>query len=313
MNSASFAQIGHSSTTLDRTAALRVATRSVLPAPTGWSVSLGDGPTRRVAQDIDRGFKEGLRAAAVRWLDEWAGAGYGILSLDQLAWLTPYGRRVPFMDPKRGVQEPASTMAALSIRTRFASSGRVLPCEDFDGPDELSHCEYRGLDPHRLESDHPENVALRRVFERGMPSMSPCIRLELSGTRATDLGSNDRIVSGPIAHIRSRVLTVYANSCAICRLQHTSLLGVAIPFPWASEGHGGDRERTLALQDLPCCLRRELDQYSGRSRRRRGVECRRPDRWSHVVPRLARNGLRRAHPASELESERLEERYLEFC
>lgn len=175
------------------------------------------------------------------------------------------GRRIPLMDPQRGIRKPAHMSAALSIRTSFTPVGEVPPYEDSQGPDGLLRYKYRGQDP-----DHPENVALRRAHERRLPVIwfvaaargdyVPVYPIWIVGDEprqlqfvvAFDLAQ--RLVAiGDVGDdaqrryvervtrlrlhqpvFRVRVLTAYANQCAMCRLRHPSLLDAAHILP---DGH----------------------------------------------------------------------------
>ncbi len=83
------------------------------------------------------------------------------------AWLSTFeydGARIPLMDRQRGIRKPASTAAALSMRTVYTKPGGTPPYADAEGPDGLLRYKYRGHDPR-----HPENRALRRAYEDGLP------------------------------------------------------------------------------------------------------------------------------------------------
>lgn len=218
---------------------------------------------------IDRDYEDRLRAAAFRWLDERAGAGQSVLSFDELAQFSFEGRRIPLMDPQRGIRKPAHMTAALSIRTRFTAPGQAPPYEDTEGPDGLLRYKYRGLDPDHPEPDHPENVALRRAYEYGLPlvwfvaaaaAYVPVYPIWIVGDEPAQLqfvvafDAAQRLV--PVGEFgdetqrlyierltrqrlhqpvfRIRVLTAYANQCAICRLRYSSLLDAAHILP---DGH----------------------------------------------------------------------------
>src|SRR5207237_1152064 len=90
--------------------------------------------------------------------------GHELLSFAQLARFEFEGRRIPLMDRQRGIRKPAGLEAALSFRTTFTPPDRVPPYADAEGPDGLVRYKYRGQDPQ-----HPENVALRRAYQRRLP------------------------------------------------------------------------------------------------------------------------------------------------
>jgi len=206
----------------------------------------------------------------MRWLGERVTAGGGVVSYDELAQFSFEGRRIPLMDPQRGIRKPAHMTAALSIRTRFTAPGQVPPYEDTEGPDGLLRYKYRGLDPDRPEPDHPENVALRRAFEHGLPliwlvaaapgAYVPVYPIWIVGDEPRllqfvvafdaaqrlvpvgDVGDEaQRRYIERLTHqrlhqpvFRIRVLTAYSNQCAMCRLRYASLLDAAHILP---DGH----------------------------------------------------------------------------
>lgn len=219
---------------------------------------------------IDIDYEERLRAAAIAWLDEQVGEGRSVLTYNDLAEFSFEGQRVPLMDLQRGIRKPAHMSAALSIRTRFTPPGQAPPYEDAQGPDGLLRYKYRGLDPEHPEPDHPENVALRRAYETGLPliwfvaaasaAYVPVYPIWIVGDepdqlqfvvafdtaqRLIPVGEvGDEIQRRYVEHLtrqrlhqpvfRVRVLTAYANQCAICRLRYTSLLDAAHILP---DGH----------------------------------------------------------------------------
>ena len=100
----------------------------------------------------------------MQWLDDKAVAGRELLGYGELAEFTFEGRRIPLMDPQRGIRKPAHMEPALSIRTSFTRLGQAPPYDDAEGVDGLLRYKYRGNDPL-----HPENIALRRACEERCP------------------------------------------------------------------------------------------------------------------------------------------------
>lgn len=214
---------------------------------------------------IDRYYEERLRSAAMRWLDDRVAVGAGLLRYDDLAEFQFDGRRIPLMDPQRGIRKPAHITAALSIRTTFTPAGQVPPYADTEGPDGLLRYKYRGED-----ISHPENVALRRAHEHGLPlvwfvaaavgayvAIYPIwivgdepSRLEFVvafdvAQRLVPVGDlGDETQRRYIEQLtrqrlhqpvfRARVLSAYAQQCAMCRLRYSSLLDAAHILP---DGH----------------------------------------------------------------------------
>src|SRR4051812_2106533 len=105
-----------------------------------------------------------LGAAAMDWLTGLIAEDTEGVSFDELATFLFEGEGTPLMDRQRGIRKPARLKAALSIRTSYAPPGQAPPYADTEGPDGLLRYKYRGHDPH-----HPENVALRRAFQDGLP------------------------------------------------------------------------------------------------------------------------------------------------
>jgi putative restriction endonuclease len=212
---------------------------------------------------MDRDYEDRVRRAAMSWLDE-RGRGQ-VLRFDDLATFRFEGRRIPLMDPQRGIRKPVHMTAALSIRTSFTPPGQVPPYEDAEGPDGLLRYKYRGQDP-----SHPENVALRTAFEYALPLIwfvaaapgeyVPVYPIWIVGDepdtlqfvvafdvaqRLVPVGSvgdeGQRRYVESLTHLRLhqpifrvKVLRAYANQCAMCRLRYPSLLEAAHILP---DGH----------------------------------------------------------------------------
>jgi putative restriction endonuclease len=177
------------------------------------------------------------------------------------AWLSHFeydGKRIPLMDPQRGIRKPASMHAALSMRTVYTPPGRTPPYADASGPDGLLRYKYRGDNP-----EHPENRALRRAFHDGLPLIwfvgvaagmyEPIYPVWIVGDEPKHLqftlalDQAQRLMaadpSGTVEQrmylervnkvrlhqpmFRARVLTAYGSRCAICTLRHGELLDAA--------------------------------------------------------------------------------------
>lgn len=107
--------------------------------------------------------EEALRSAAIDWVRQRA-EDQVVVTYEDAAGFVHGSRRVPLIDRQRGIRKPRDMTAALSIRTTFTPPGARPPYEDAEGPDGLLRYKYRGADPH-----HPENVALREAWRRGLP------------------------------------------------------------------------------------------------------------------------------------------------
>jgi putative restriction endonuclease len=223
-------------------------------------------------------YENRLRAAAMRWLDDRADEGVLTLSFDELARFSFEGQRIPLMDRQRGIRKPAHLDAALSIRTSYTPAGQAPPYADAEGPDGLHRYKYRGTDP-----SHPENVALRRAFEYGLPllwfvaaaasayiaiypvwivgdepeqlqfvvAFDMAQRLVPVGDAADDLERRyvEQLTRMRLHQpvFRVRVLNAYAHQCAMCRLRYPSLLDAAHILPDAHPRGGPVVSNGLSL------------------------------------------------------------------
>lgn len=210
-------------------------------------------------------FDAELRQAAMSWLDERAQRGKELATYSELADFHFQQQRIPLMDPQRGIRKPASLNAALSFRTRFTPPGQVPPYDDAEGSDGLLRYKYRGTNPQ-----HPENVALRRAYERGLDLVwfygiasgvylpRYPVRLvadepaelqfavamdgaQLLVTPGESLDSERRRYVERLTKLRlhqpvfrARVLQAYEHRCSMCRLRHAELLDAAHILP---DGH----------------------------------------------------------------------------
>ena len=181
------------------------------------------------------------------------------------AWLSTFeydGQRIALMDRQRGIRKPARMNAALSMRTVFTKPGDTPPYADAEGNDGLQRYKYRGEDPN-----HPENKALRRAYEDGLPLIwfvgvaegiyEPLYPVWIVGDEperlqfalALDEGQR-RITPGESLDaelrryvertnkvrlhqpmFRARVLAAYQSRCSVCQLRHAELLDAAHIIP----------------------------------------------------------------------------------
>ena len=176
-------------------------------------------------------------------------------------WLSQFeygGERLALMDRQRGIRKPVGFEAALAIRTTFTPPGQLPPYADEVGDDGLQRYKYRGQDPL-----HPENVALRRAHQLGLPLIwfvgvasglyEPIYPVWVVGEEPRDLqfalavyeaqrfitpGQElaedtrryvERLTKQRLHQkvFRSQVLLAYEGRCAICRIRHTELLDAA--------------------------------------------------------------------------------------
>jgi len=196
-----------------------------------------------------------LRIAAMRWLDSRSSPRV------DYAWLSGFeyaGDRIPLLDRQRGIRKPAGMEAALAIRTTYTPPTQRPPYDDAIGPDGLQRYKYRGTDPA-----HPENVALRKACDLGLPliwfvGVEPGLytpiypvyvvgeeRNELQFALALDEAQRFITPGTPLPEatrryverltrarlhqrvFREQVLLAYHDRCTICRLRHPELLDAA--------------------------------------------------------------------------------------
>jgi putative restriction endonuclease len=198
---------------------------------------------------------QGIREAAMRWLDQRPSER---VAYEWLATFEYDGRRVPLMDRQRGIRKPAGMNAALAIRTTYTPPNQRPPYDDEIGTDGLQRYKYRGSDPQ-----HPENVALRRAQDQGLPLIwfvglqpglyEPIYPVYVVGEEPAELqfalalDEAQRFVTPGVElpertrryierltrarlHqrvFREQVLLAYEDRCTICRLRHPELLDAA--------------------------------------------------------------------------------------
>jgi putative restriction endonuclease len=203
-----------------------------------------------------------LRSAAFAWLDARRTRGDDLVRYDELADFRLDGQRIALMDRQRGIRKPAVLDAALSFRTTYTPAGQVPPYEDAAGEDGLQRYKYRGEDPQ-----HPENVALRRAMQQGLPliwfvgvsqgayqavypvwlvdeepselqfvvAIDPAQRFVPVGSHLDEEQKRyvERLTKLRLHQpvFRSRVLQAYESTCAMCRLKHVKLLDAAHILP----------------------------------------------------------------------------------
>jgi putative restriction endonuclease len=205
-------------------------------------------------------FDESLRSAALTFVRAVQLRTGGPVRFDDVARFEFEGERIPLLDRQRGIRKPRMLDAALSFRTVYARRPDQRPYDDEPGPDGYLRYKWRGEDP-----GHPENVALRRAFERQVPLIwfqgidvglyLPVLPVWLVDEEpakhqfvvALDLeqvtsweelngGVSDlrrayaeRVVRERLHQplFRERVLFAYGYRCALCRLRHSELLDAA--------------------------------------------------------------------------------------
>jgi putative restriction endonuclease len=205
---------------------------------------------------MDTAAERAVRDAAMTWLD--ARSSTTRVDYAYLASFEFGGTRIPLKDLSRGIRHPSGMQGALSISTTFTPPGGTPPYDDLVGADGLQRYKYRGTDPQ-----HPENVALRRAKELGLPviwfvavasgtyepiypvwvigeepaahqfvlAVDAAQRFMPTGNEAPpDVRSYALSLTKVRLHqraFRARVLLAYGGKCSICRLKHAELLDAA--------------------------------------------------------------------------------------
>lgn len=105
-----------------------------------------------------------LRAAAFAFLDRRSDHGLALLSQHELGEFSFEGSPVRLMATQQGIWKPKFLDAALSFRTVYTADPTKAPYDDEEGPDGFLRYKWRGTDP-----EHPDNRALRRAMELGLP------------------------------------------------------------------------------------------------------------------------------------------------
>ena len=175
------------------------------------------------------------------------------------------GNRVPLCGPQ-GIFKPKILALPLSITT-----APNQPYNDTLTSDGRLAYKYRGQDPQ-----HRDNVGLRQIMVEKKPLIYlhglepgkylaawPVLVVKdnpqtLTFTVDLDTVALDRVASGPTptyglatiqtrlhqGHFRARVLKAYQEQCALCKLQHISLLDAAHIIP---DSVGGEPSTTNGL------------------------------------------------------------------
>ncbi len=194
------------------------------------------------------------------WVRQRAEANGGFLRREELLSFQIDGEKLPLIDYSRGIRNPRSFTATLSI---VASTNG--PYDDVESEDGLLHYAYRKGDEWS-----GDNRKLRSAYESGQPLIlfrkeqpniytpvmpvyvvddrpdqrSFTIALDESFTFVSDvrhLSDAQRRYARRLARqrlhqpaFRTRVLVAYNTSCAVCRLRHGALLDAAHIVP---DGH----------------------------------------------------------------------------
>ncbi len=199
------------------------------------------------------GHDDAVRAAAMGYVEELSSRSGGVVSRAELAAFRFQGQELPLVDRNRGIRNPASLPATLSIMTTKNSR-----YDDVPGPDGLLRYALRAGDP-----DSGDNRKLRRAYELARPLIwfqqvadgvfAPLFPVYLvadePGRFVVAIGEDQRLaaaglmtttseverryaerVSRQRLHqpvFRASVLLAYRTRCAVCDLRHADLLDAA--------------------------------------------------------------------------------------
>lgn len=206
---------------------------------------------------MDSALERDLRDRVMRWVAERAAANGGWVSrAELLGHTTDDGTPLPLIDYSRGIRNPQSMVATLSIVS--AADG---PYADRDSGDGLLHYAYRS------GGAGGDNRKLREAHERGLPLVlflkpEPNVYVPVSPVYvvADDTAAASFTIAldesflymRDVAHpteeqrryavrlarqrlhqplFRGRVIRAYDTRCAICALRHPQLLQAAHIYP----------------------------------------------------------------------------------
>lgn len=208
-------------------------------------------------------FDGRLRQAAMGWLDRRTSPDSSLVYRQDLLDFEFEGKRFPLVDRQLGIRKPKGMAAALSILTTYTSEGKRAPYDDALGSDGFLRYKYQGADPQSYT-----NRGLRDAYTLRLPliwffgvqqgvylpfypvwviadepqQLQVAVGLEEVqiplAQRASSLTPLERKYSERVSRqrlhqpvFRQRVIYAYKSSCAMCRLQHVSLLDAAHILP----------------------------------------------------------------------------------
>lgn len=222
---------------------------------------------------MDSDAEYGIRLRVMDWVRQRAEANGGFLRREELLSFQIDGEKLPLIDYSRGIRNPRSFTATLSI---VASANG--PYDDVESEDGLLHYAYRKGDEWS-----GDNRKLRSAYESGQPLIlfrkeqpniytpvmpvfvvddrpdqrSFTIALDESFTFVPDvrhLSDAQRRYARRLARqrlhqpaFRTRVLVAYNTSCAVCRLRHGALLDAAHIVPDGHEHGAPTTDNGLAM------------------------------------------------------------------
>jgi putative restriction endonuclease len=212
---------------------------------------------------MDTAMEAALRMRIIDWVRERAEANGGFLHRHELLSFRIDDRDLPLIDYSRGIRNPRSFASTLSIVA--TADG---PYDDVESDDGLLHYSYRKGDPWSgdnrklrtaMETGQPIILFRKEVANYYTPVMPVYVVDDEPENRAFIVALDEAFrFMGDVRHLsapqreyarrlakqrlhqpafRTRVLLAYNTQCAVCTLQHGSLLDAAHIVP-DSEKHG---------------------------------------------------------------------------
>lgn len=218
-------------------------------------------------------IESALRARIIAWVRERAEANGGFLHRDELLGFWIDDQKLPIIDYSRGIRNPTSFEATLSIVS--APNG---PYDDTESEDGLLHYAYRKGDPWSGDNRKLRNALTTGspliLFRKEQPNIytpvAPVYVVEDRPEERTFIIALDESFNfvPDIRHMpepqrdyarrlakqrlhqpafRTRVVVAYDKQCAVCELKHASLLDAAHIVPDSEERGVPTVDNGLAL------------------------------------------------------------------
>ncbi|MFV2173374.1 HNH endonuclease [Actinomadura sp. LOL_016] len=226
---------------------------------------------------VSEEFDRRLRSTAMAWLDRRITPENPVVTRAELQNFHFEGQRISLADRGRGIRKPEGFTAAISILTSYKRRGKPAPYNDTMGPD--GFLRYK----HQSNPQDHTNKALREALRRQLPliwffgvnegvfhpiypvwvvadepehsQVAVALNAEqLELSESAHLSPAEKHYSERVSKarlhqpvFRQRVLLAYNSRCAICRLQHPSLLDAAHILPDREERSLPEVSNGLAL------------------------------------------------------------------
>lgn len=196
--------------------------------------------------------QQAIREDVFRWLDERLGAGAYEMHHTELKAYAFHGEQIPLLDTGRGIRNPASFSATLSLMT----SAKRVEYNDEIRPDGLLRYSYRAGDssdniklreaarrkvrlvyfkgvrpgvfvpyyPARIVADDPVDRAVYLAFDEMFDFFGDPLEMTGDERRYAERITKTRLHQ-PM--FRASVMRAYDATCAVCDLKHAELLDAA--------------------------------------------------------------------------------------